>query len=137
MSTIPERTAPELTDRNTPFWTGGANGALLIARCQTCGWWLHPPLPVCRNCRGRDILPEAVSGDGVVWSFTVSRYQWSPALTPPYIVAEVELVEQAGLRLLTSIVDYDEVSIGMRVSVRFESAGDVWVPLFAPIPDSL
>jgi uncharacterized protein len=138
---MPERTAPVLTARNTPFWTGGASGELLVAHCQTCGWWLHPPLPVCRRCRGRDIRPEAVSGLGTVWSYTVNRYPWSPGLTPPYVVAEVELAEQSGLRLLTSIVDSDsdtdfeadEVTIGMRVQVRFERAGDAWVPLFRPV----
>ena len=127
-----ERTAPVLNARSTPFWTGGANGELLIARCQTCGWWLHPPLPVCRRCRGRDIRPEAVSGLGSVWSFTVSRYQWSPALEPPYVIAEVELAEQPGLRLLTSIVDAD-VTIGLPVRVQFERAGDAWVPVFAAV----
>jgi uncharacterized OB-fold protein len=126
------RTAPAITERSAPFWTGGANGELLIARCQTCGWWLHPPLPVCRRCRGRDIKPEAVSGLGTVWSFTISRYQWSPALQPPYVVAEVELAEQTGLRLMTSVVDCSEVTIGLPVQVRFEQAGDAWIPLFAP-----
>jgi uncharacterized OB-fold protein len=134
---MPERLAPVLNERNTPFWTGGAHGELLIAHCQTCGWWLHPPLPVCRRCRGRDIRPEAVSGLGTVWSYTVNRYEWSPGLTPPYVIAEVELVEQEGLRLLTSIVDRDfeadGVSIGMAVRVQFEQAGDAWVPVFCPV----
>jgi uncharacterized OB-fold protein len=129
---ITERTAPELTDRTTAFWTGGANGELLIAHCQSCGLWLHPPLPVCRRCRGRDVKAEAVSGRGTVWSYTVSRYQWSPALQPPYVIAEVELAEQPGLRLLTTIVDCDAVTIGLPVRVRFEQAGDAWVPVFAP-----
>jgi uncharacterized OB-fold protein len=90
-----ERPAPVLTERNTAFWTGGERGQLLIARCQTCGWWLHPPLPVCRRCRGQDIVPEAVSGRATVWSFTVNRHQWAPGLTPPYIIAEVELAEHS------------------------------------------
>jgi uncharacterized OB-fold protein len=128
-----QRTAPVLTERTTPFWTGGANGELLIARCQTCGLWLHPPQPVCRRCRGRDIRPEAVSDLGTVWSFTVNRYQWSPGLTPPYVIAEVELAEQRGLRLFTSIVDCDDVAIGMPVSVRFEQVGEAWIPLFGPV----
>lgn len=128
------RVVPPLTERTAPFWTGGESGRLLIARCQTCGWWLHPPLPVCRRCRGQDIKPEAVSGRATLWSYTVNRYQWSPALTPPYLIAEVELDEQPGLRLMTSIVDSDhaDVSIGMALQVRFEQAGDAWVPVFAP-----
>jgi len=127
-----ERPTPAISERTAAFWTGGANGELLIARCQACGWWLHPPLPVCRRCHGRDIRPEAASGHGTVWSFTINRYQWSPSMPPPQVIAEVELAEQPGLRLLTSVVGCDEVTIGMPVRVRFEQAGDAWIPVFGP-----
>lgn len=129
-----ERPAPVTTEATEPFWTGGARGELLIARCRGCGHWMHPPSPMCRRCRGRDIRPEATSGRGVVWSFTVNRYQWAPGIVPPYVLAEVELVEQPGLRLLAEIVDCDEneVAIGMEVAVRFQRAGEAWVPVFTP-----
>jgi uncharacterized OB-fold protein len=133
-----ERPAPEVTERTAPFWRGGAAGELRIQRCQDCGWWLHPPLPVCPRCHGRDLEPEAAAGTGTVWSFTVNRYQWTPSLEPPYVVAEVELDEQPGLRLLTAIVGCDEVTIGMPVRVLFEPAAgsgdapDAWIPVFTP-----
>jgi uncharacterized OB-fold protein len=126
------RPTPVLTERTRPFWTGGADGVLLIERCQTCGRYRHPPAPVCAECHGRELAPEAVSGRATVWSFTVNRYPWAPGIEPPYVLAEVELEEQAGLRLLTAIVDCDEVTIGMPVSVRFEVSGDAWIPVFAP-----
>lgn len=129
---MPERTPPVITDRTAPFWTGGAHGELLIARCQACGWWLHPPMPVCPRCRGRDIRAEAACGRGTVWSYTINRHPWSPGLPPPYVLAEVELEEQAGLRLLTSIIECDAVTIGLPVQVRFEPAGEAWAPVFAP-----
>jgi uncharacterized OB-fold protein len=139
-----------ITERTAPFWRGGAVGELRIQRCQDCQWWLHPPLPMCPRCHGRELAPEAVAGTGTVYSFTVNRYQWTPALEPPYVIAEVELDEQPGLRLLTSVVGCDEVTIGMPVRVRFEPAAaatdtgatdiaatdtgacDAWVPVFAP-----
>ena len=127
-----ERPAPTITERTAAFWGGGAVGELRIVRCQSCGRWLHPPLPMCPRCQSRDVAPEVVSGRGTVFSFTVNRYQWTPLLEPPYVLAEVELDEQPGLRLLTSIVDCDDVSIGMPVHVRFEPAGEAWVPVFAP-----
>ena len=126
------RTPPVLTEATAAFWTGGADGELRICRCQACGWWLHPPQPVCRRCRGRDIVSEPTSGRGTVWSFTINRYPWSAAIRPPYVLADVELEEQAGLRLLTSIVDCADVLIGMPVTVRFERAGHAWIPVFAP-----
>ncbi len=112
-----------ITERTAAFWQGGAVGELRIQRCQRCRWWLHPPLPMCPRCGGRELAPEAAAGTGTVYSFTVNRYQWSPSLEPPYVIAEVELDEQPGLRLLTSIVGGDEVTIGMPVRVRFEPAG--------------
>jgi uncharacterized protein len=131
---VDKRPPPVITERTAAFWRGGAVGELRIQRCQNCHWWLHPPLPMCPRCHGRELEPEVVAGTGTVYSFTVNRYQWTPSLEPPYVIAEVELDEQPGLRLLTSIVGCDEVTIGMPVRVRFEPAGeaaDTWVPVFA------
>jgi len=129
-----ERVAPPMTDRTAEFWRAGADGVLRIARCQACGWRVHPPRPVCPRCRGSELRFEDVSGRGTVHSWTVNRYQWTPGMEPPYVLAEVELVEQEGLRLLTNIVGCapEEVRIGMPVTVVFERAGDAWVPVFAP-----
>jgi uncharacterized protein len=128
----PERPAPTVTELTSAFWTGGGIGELRIQRCQACGLWLHPPRPLCRRCLSPDLAPEVASGRGTVWSFTISRYQLARSLEPPYVLAEVELEEQPGLRLLTAIVECEDVRIGMPVQVRFEPAGDAWVPVFAP-----
>lgn len=129
-----ERTPPVMSDRSAPFWTGGACGELRIARCQDCGWYAHPPLPACPRCHGRDTRAEPVSGRGTVWSCTVNRYPFAPGVPPPYVVALVELEEQAGLRLLTNVVgcEPDAVTIGMPVHVVFEPAGEAFLPVFTP-----
>jgi uncharacterized OB-fold protein len=132
---LDKRPAPAITGRTAAFWGGGAVGELRIQRCQRCLWWLHPPLPMCPRCYGRELEPAAVAGTGTVYSFTVNRYQWTPSLEPPYVIAEVELDEQPGLLLLTSIVGCDEVTIGMPVRVGFETVGEdtaAWVPVFSP-----
>jgi len=123
---------PALDPGNTPFWTGGAGGELLISRCGSCRRWLHPPVPVCRHCLSTDVAPEPSSGRGAVLTFTVNRQPWLPQLPPPYVIAVIGLDDDPELRLTTRLVDVEpeEVSIGMRVVVRFEVAGDVWLPLF-------
>jgi uncharacterized OB-fold protein len=75
-----------------------------------------------------------VSGKGVVYSYTVNRYPWTDRQQEPYIVAEVDLVEQPGLRLVSNLVEcpVEDVRIGMNVEVTFEAADDVWIPLFRP-----
>jgi uncharacterized OB-fold protein len=133
-----DRPSPAITELTAPFWRGGASGELRIQRCATCGRFQHPPQPMCPHCHGRALGAEAVSGRGTVWSYTVNRYPWAPGIEPPYVLAEVELAEQPGLRLLTAITDVDpdgdppQVSIGMPVRVHFEQAGEAWIPVFAP-----
>lgn len=131
----PMQVPPELTPLNRAYWTGGLEGELRILRCQACGWWQHPPSPVCRACLSRDLAPEAVSGLGTVMAFTINHQHWSPeATTERYIIAIVELLEQEGLRQTTNIVNcaLDEVHIGLPVCVVFERLDDVAVPLFEP-----
>ena len=132
------RVLPALDDENEFFWTSGADGTLRFLRCQDCGYWLHPPGPRCPSCgAGTDRLaPEAVSGRGEVFSFTVNHQAWDGD-PEPYVIALVELVEQAGLRLTTNLVgvpaDGEGVEIGMPVHVVFEHRDPVWFPLFEPV----
>lgn len=129
------RLLPPLTAVNRAYWTGGASGSLLVERCAACRRWQHPPTGTCGSCGGA-AAPEPVSGRGTVFTFTVDHHQYHPEVPPPYVIAVVELVEQADLRLPTNIVDCDpaDVTIGALVLVRFEAHGDVCVPVFALDP---
>lgn len=128
------RPLPVLTVANREFWTRGASGELCIYRCAGCAYLVHPPAGFCPRCEGRDVRPAAVSGRGTVATFTVNHQPWEPELAVPYVLALVELAEQADVRLATNIVNCapDDVHIGMRVRVLFEQHDDVWVPLFEP-----
>lgn len=126
---------PPLTPTTRPYWTGGAQGALLVERCGACHRWQHPPTGTCGTCGGAAV-PEPVSGRGAVFTFTVAEHQYHPDVPPPVVIAVVELAEQAGLRLPTDIVDCepDDVRIGAPVHVRFEQHGEVFVPVFVLDP---
>ena len=130
------RVPPAVDDTNRFFWTSGADGLLRFVRCQACGYYLHPPSPWCPECGGSDLVPEAVSGRGVVHSFTVNHQPWDGDSTP-YVVALVELDEQPGLRLTTNLVrcGVDEVAIDLPVQVVFEQRGEVYFPLFELVPE--
>jgi acetyl-CoA acetyltransferase/uncharacterized OB-fold protein len=134
----PFRVLPAVTPDNEHFWLGGAEGELRFQRCQTCGWWLHPPSPSCPICLGRDLRIEAASGLATVCTYTVNWQAWYPNLDPPYVVAIVELDEQPGLRLTTNLVgiEPDAVEIGQRARVVFEEWDGVWLPFFEPAPDA-
>lgn len=126
------RKLPLLNAETRPFWTGGEVGELRIFRCDDCTRFFHPPAPVCRDCNSINVTPTPVSGHGKVLTFTVNHQAWTPEFTQPYVVAIIELEEQAGLRFLSNIVNCapEAVEIGMAVTVVFENVEDVWVPLF-------
>lgn len=139
MSTIPTaapaRPLPVTNADTHPYWSGGARGELLIFRCQSCAYYVHPPVRFCPVCESRDVQPEPVSGRGVVTSYTVNHKQWLPHLPVPYVVAMVSIVEQEDVRLIANIVNCESeaVRIGMPVTVLFEQQQDLWVPLFEPL----
>lgn len=135
--------APELATRPRPiptpesqfFWDAALEHRLAILKCDDCGKFNHWPRPICRFCLSDRQTPVDVSGQGTVWSYSVVTYDYHPGLRPPYVIASIELVEQAGLRLVSNIVGCAEadLSVGMPVEVFFEDvAGDYSVPLFRP-----
>lgn len=127
------RVLPSLNEHTIAFWTGGANAQLLIVRCRDCGRWVHPPVDCCPDCGG-PLEPAPVSGDGVVFTYTVNHQHYHPAVVPPYVIALVELVEQRGLRLVANIVGCDPEAIhsGMAVRVTFEQHENIFFPVFVP-----
>ena len=73
-----------------------------------------------------------------MFTYTVNYQPFNPAVSVPYVIAIVELAEQADLRIAANIVDCepDSVFIGLPVEVRFErhavDDGGAFVPVFAP-----
>jgi hypothetical protein len=128
------RLLPRLSDDVAFFWASGADGVLRLLRCADCGFFNHPPGPVCRRCLSDNLAPQAVSGRGRVATFTVNHQQWIPG-SEPYIIAWVSLDEQPDVRLTTNLIDIEpeDVSIGIAVEVVFEHSDDVYLPLFRPV----
>jgi uncharacterized OB-fold protein len=126
------RKLPALNADNRAFWQGGERGELLVHRCAACSRYFHPPAPLCPLCASFDVAPEAVSGKGKVLSYTINYQAWAPDLEVPYVVAIIELVEQAGLQFVSNVVGMavSDVHIDMPVRVSFLNVEDVWLPLF-------
>lgn len=137
MTETAPRITPPLDELNRIFWTSGAFGVLQITRCQACRRWVFPLSVTCAVCGGSTAY-EATSGKGTVFTHTTNAHPYNPAVPVPYDISIVELVEQEGLRFTTNVVDCptEDVHIGMRVQVRFEQHGEVFVPVFVPdFPD--
>ena len=135
MSAAPGRPLPLLTDQNEFFWKSGADGTLRLQECQACRALLHPPAPVCRYCRSRDIGVRELSGKATLAGFTVNHRFSVPGMPAPYVIAQVAIAEDPRVRLTTNIVESgpDQLELGQQVEVVFEQIEDVWLPLFKPV----
>ena len=83
LGSMPHRHLPAITPENAFFWRAGEAGVLRFMRCRSCGFYIHPPLPMCRVCKSRDVQDEPVSGRGTVLTYTVNRQVWEAGLEAP------------------------------------------------------
>lgn len=132
-----QRPLPVPDEASAPFWSAAADHVLTVARCGRCGQFSMPPDVVCPHCRATDPGFEftPVSGRGTVRSWTVVRQAFLPGFEGelPFVLVDVELVEQADLRLIGRLLDGAdaELHVGDAVVVGFEDlAPGVAVPAF-------
>ncbi|MFQ5563956.1 MAG: Zn-ribbon domain-containing OB-fold protein [Parvularculaceae bacterium] len=115
-----------------PFWDACRRGVLQAASCKDCGHLFLPAGPVCPQCWSDELGAQALSGYGEIAAFTVYRQSYHPDFPAPYVIALIALKE--GPRLVSNVIGCapEDVAIGMKVKVRFESRGEFVLPLFAP-----
>ena len=123
---------PEVTPFNEWFWTSGADGRLRIQKCSDCAKLVHPPVPICPNCRSLAWEPAEMSGTATIVGVTINTQMWHPDFPTPYVIAVVALDEDPSVRLTTNIIDCapEDAEIGQKVQVAFEQVEEVWLPLF-------
>jgi hypothetical protein len=122
--------APQPNLETQPYWDGAAAGKLLVKKCHACGELHFYPRANCPFCFSGDTTWQEVSGDGVIYTYSVMR-RGAPV---PYAIAYVTLAE--GPTMMTNIVDcdLDSIKIGQKVQVVFKpSEGGPPVPCFAPV----
>jgi uncharacterized OB-fold protein len=129
------RTLPRLDSLNRDFWTGGEHGELRIMHCNDCDGYIHPPRPVCRHCLSENVAAKAVSGFGVIDTYTINHQAWHPKMEVPFVIARVALSDAPGVIITSNIIGcpVDDVDIGDEVSVVFEQQEDVFIPLFEKV----
>lgn len=116
------------------FWEGAKRGKLMLQFCNETKRFQHFPRPVSLFTGHKTIEWREASGQGKIYSWTVTRTPWpGHESRVPYICAYVELDE--GVRFLCNIVDCDEseIEIGMPVEVRWDRlTSEIAFPDFAP-----
>ncbi|WP_179475534.1 Zn-ribbon domain-containing OB-fold protein [Mycolicibacterium vinylchloridicum] len=124
-----DRFATEWIDRdNVEFYRGLLRRQLLVNRCADCAKWYQPPWPTCPNCWSASVTPTAVSGRGVVHTFTV-------APRAEHALAVISLAEQDDLRASGLVVGVapGDVTIGMAVELEWLDRCGNPVPAFKPV----
>ena len=133
------RPLPVPDDTSAPYWTAAAGHVLTVARCARCGVLTLPPDVVCVACGSTDPGYEfvPVDGRGVVRSWTVVRQSFLRGFEVPFVLVDVELAAQPGLRIIGRLLDGPgiELHLGARVRVAFEDlTPEVAVPAFELAP---
>ncbi|MHB8467355.1 MAG: Zn-ribbon domain-containing OB-fold protein [Acidimicrobiales bacterium] len=128
---MPHVASPVVTHDDELFWTGVADGKLLLTRCARCRHLQHPPSPMCPNCGSLDWDAEEASGRGTVHSWIVSHHPTAPD-DAHRIVALIQLEE--GVRIVSNLqaVDPSEVRNDMPVEALFMTVDEVRLLQFRP-----
>jgi uncharacterized OB-fold protein len=129
---------PVPDDLSREFWRSAAAHVLSLQKCQNCSFFSYPPRLACTNCHvdPPDFAWEPVSGRGRLKTWTIMRDAFLPGFIPevPYVVADVELVEQPGLRVVARLanISEDELALDLDLEVCFDDVADgISVPEFA------
>ena len=125
---------PNLYMNTGPFWEACQQRKLVIQRCPRTGKFQFFPRPGSVFTGHRDTVWTEVSGNGVVYSWTLTNSAWpGHEDRVPYICAYVELPE--GVRLLCNIFSCkpEDMRIGMPVKLYWEELEDgTLYPAFQP-----
>lgn len=128
-----QRTLPQPTQITEGYWQAANEGRLAVQCCQDCGKHQFPPRPFCLSCESDKVDWRDVSGEGVIYTYTIN-YRSSDAYLKkrlPYAVVVVNLDE--GVRMMANLFNADpsEIAIGKRVRVVFERASEtIQLPQF-------
>jgi uncharacterized OB-fold protein len=129
--------APEPSSEG--FWEAARRHRLEVQRCTKCGHYLYPPDVVCPRCLTETMEYVPTSGQATLYSYAVIAQPFHAgfASSVPYALALVELDEQPGLRLVSTIVDTElsALYIGMRLEVVFDDRDGQTVPLFRALEE--
>ena len=116
------------------FWESCSQGELALPKCLGCSrlrWYLQP---TCPRCEASGYEWVSLSGDVILYSFTVvhRRFGDFPTDELPYIVAFVNPVEDRDTRLVARIVDtpQSDLELDMHLQLVFRDIGGLDAPMF-------
>lgn len=137
----PEMFMDVVTDAWTaPFWQAAAAHRLVAPRCGSCRRFRMPPGPFCPHCRSQKLEWPELSGDGVIYSYTIVSVPITPEMAEsvPYVPAVISLPDADGVRLISNVVDapIEALRVGAPVRVHWhDTPNGVALPQFVLAED--
>ncbi len=130
-----ERILPVPDETSKPFWEAAARHVLKLPRCSKCAAYSLPPDITCPSCHTLepDFSYEEVSGRGKVRSWTVVRHSFLRGFKLPFVLLDVQLDDQPGVRLIGQLLDGPDtpIHLGDAVAIAFEDvAAGIAIPAF-------
>lgn len=124
----PRHDRPEADAFTRTYWDAAAEGRLLLRRCGACGLAHHYPREFCPHCWSEDVGWERASGRATLYTWSVVHRNDLPPFRDrvPYVAAVVDLAE--GPRMMTEVVDADELWAGMELTAAFRDGRPVFRP---------
>jgi uncharacterized protein len=118
--------APAKSSAAAAWWDGAKRGVLVLQHCEDCGAITHPPNAACTTCLSTSQRYEAASGQGEVYSYTVTTRPMHEEFVAdaPYVVAYVRLDEGVTIATWLRDVEPGPDLIGKRVRAVFERIDD-------------
>ncbi len=118
----PAKPLPIPSELAQPFWDALRRNELHLQRCDSCGFFNHPPRICCPQCHGHALTWTKVEPRGTVYSYTIVHRPPVPAFKAdvPYAAALVEIVGTNAKLLSNLIAPLDQLRIGMPVEVVFD-----------------
>jgi uncharacterized OB-fold protein len=117
---------PLPTPTSLPFWDALDDDRVILQRCGECDAWIYYPRSRCPECLSDQLVWTQVGGEGVIFTFTVTRQPTVSAFADevPQIIAVIELTE--GVHVTSVIVDAEpeQVTVGAAVVPVFEHGDD-------------
>ncbi|WP_051194201.1 Zn-ribbon domain-containing OB-fold protein [Nocardia jiangxiensis] len=131
------RPIPVPDDLSADYWAAARRHVLSLPRCSRCDWFAFPPTETCMHCGTTTPMYrfEPVRGRGSVRSWTVVRNASLLGFADrvPYLLVDVELAEQPGLRMVAQLLEGPEtvVHVDDPVLVTFEDIDEEFsIPAF-------
>jgi hypothetical protein len=129
------RPFPVADPDSAPFWAATAQRKLMLPHCAECDRLHYPPVPRCPDCLTPMSGWRRLSGRASVHSWTEVHADLVPGIDCPYVVVEVEPVEQAGLVMTSALVGAARVTLGEPVELAWSEpyADGTRLPCFRPL----